>query len=153
MMSKRNLPSQRVSAMLVWCASIGLLYTCIPAYADPGTAIAVGASLTDTSATSASSSVIRMIGGLFLCLGVFAAVVRLLRRNALASKGHRRLQVREKVALSAKASLQLVAVDNREFLVSSTADHISIVPLHSITTELFADSLEALNSDDEARHA
>jgi flagellar biogenesis protein FliO len=77
----------------------------------------------------------------------------MLKRTTLSSKGQRRLHVREKVALSSKASLQLVAVDNREFLVSSTAEHISIVPLHSMTTELFADSLEALNSDDEALHA
>jgi flagellar biogenesis protein FliO len=134
-------------------AIVASLAVSLAAYADEPMGATVSASLATAGGPSATASVARMVGGLFLCLGVFAVVVRMLKRNARTKRGSRRLEVRERVALSSKASLQLIAVDNREFLVSSTAEQVSIVPLHSMTTEVFADSLDALDRDDEAYNA
>lgn len=100
------------------------------------------------------SSSVRMIGGLFLCLGVFALGVRLFKRHSSrTSTGRRRIEVRERVALSPKASLTLVAIDNKEFLVASGSDSVSILPTRAIPPGLFDESLDRVADEIEAFNA
>ncbi len=103
---------------------------------------------------SIMSTSARMIGGLFLCLGVFAIVVRLLKRHGVRSgTGRRRIEVKERIALSSKASLTLVAIDNKEFLVASGSESVSILPTRAIPPGLFAESLDEVAHEEEAFNA
>jgi flagellar biogenesis protein FliO len=95
-----------------------------------------------------------MIGGLFLCLGVFALIVRLLKRHASRTgTGRRRLEIRERIALSSKASLTLVAIDNREFLVASGSESVSMLPTRVVPPGLFDESLGEVVDEAEAFNA
>jgi flagellar biogenesis protein FliO len=95
------------------------------------------------------SSTITMLGALCFCLGVFAVGVRFLRRFSAGAgpMRRRRIEVREKMALSSKASLFLIAVDNREYLIAQGSDSVSVTPTHSITTPLFAESMDEICAD------
>jgi flagellar biogenesis protein FliO len=100
-------------------------------------------------------STLKMIGGLCFCLGLLAVGVRVMKKYT-ACQGptrRRRIEIREKVALSGKASLFLVAVDNREYLVASGSDSTSITETHSVTTPLFAESLAELCEEPGELHA
>jgi flagellar biogenesis protein FliO len=127
-----------------------------PAFANetalPGLSLGGGQSATSSSPIMSTSA--RMIGGLFLCLGVFAIIVRLLKRHASRSgTGRRRLEIRERVALSSKASLTLVAIDNREFLVASGSESVSILPTRVVPPGLFDESLDEVADEAEAFNA
>jgi flagellar biogenesis protein FliO len=96
-----------------------------------------------------------MIGGLFLCLGIFALGVRLFRRYAQGSQvaARRRIEVIERMQLSSKSSLLLVAVDNREFLIARGSESVQIVSNQSGSAELFAESLASVATESEAYNA
>jgi|GEM_PF-2040569 len=111
----------------------------------------VGLSTEGTLATST----LRMLGALCFCIGILAIGVRIARRFGGAPKlsRRRRIEVREKTALSSKAALFVVAVDNREYLVASCSNAISVTPTHSITTPLFAESLDEVYQESGELHA
>lgn len=105
--------------------------------------LSLGMSSPAGNSPSIMSSSARMIGGLFLCLGVFAIGVRMLKRYGVRARStQRRIEIRERVALSSKASLTLVAIDNKEFLVASGSESVSILPTHATPPGLFAESLD-----------
>ena len=86
----------------------------------------------------------KMIGGLLLCLGLFAGGIHLLKRYAPHTKRHskrRRLELREKLHISSKMTATLIAVDNREFLIATAGDSVTVVPTYSLNTGSFEDSL------------
>lgn len=89
-------------------------------------------------------STLKMLGGLCLCIGALGIGVRLMRRFGGPGKStrRRRIEVRERTALSGKTTLFLIAIDNREYLVANGANSISVTPTHSVTTPLFAESLD-----------
>lgn len=110
-------------------------------------ALGTGGSISTVGLASESTlttSTLRMLGALCFCLGILGIGVRIARRFAGAptSSRRRRIEVRDKTALSSKATLFLVAVDNREYLIASCSNSISVTPAHSITTPLFAESLD-----------
>ena len=73
-----------------------------------------------------TGSLIRMLDGLFLCVGLFGAAIHVYKRYVL--KGRvgtgRRLSVVERVPVSSKGSLLLLSLDGREFVVPR--NHIRI---------------------------
>ncbi|MFN4895826.1 MAG: hypothetical protein ACK5GN_01030 [Pseudomonadota bacterium] len=101
------------------------------------------------------NSTLTMICALCFCLGVFAIGVRYMPRFMGVPKSGRprRIEVREKLALSPKAALFLVAIDNREYLVASGSDSVSVTATHSITTPLFAESLDEIYEEPGELHA
>ncbi len=105
---------------------------------------AAGAPVASGTGASMFSSTVTMLGGLCFCLGIFAVAVRFLRRLPVGGgpARRRRIEVREKMALSPKASVFLVAVDNREYLIAQGSDSVSVTPTHSMTTPLFTESLD-----------
>ncbi len=120
---------------------------------DPAKTVA--ASFATQNESSLASSGTRMIGGLFLCLGVFAFGVRMFKKYTAGTQvaSRRRIEIRERVQLSSKSSLLLVAVDNREFLVARGSETVQIVPNQSGTAELFAESLDGISNENEAFNA
>jgi flagellar biogenesis protein FliO len=88
-------------------------------------------------------------------LGTFALGVRIMRKmpGYQSPQRRRRLEIREKLALSNKAALYVVAVDNREYLIASGSDSTSITPTHTLTTPLFAESLDEVYEESGALHA
>jgi flagellar biogenesis protein FliO len=101
------------------------------------------------------SSTVTMLGGLCFCLGIFAVAVRFLRRFSVGGgpARRRRIEVRERMALSSKASVFLVAVDNREYLIAQGSDSVSVTPTHSMTTPLFTESLDEVCAEVGELHA
>jgi flagellar biogenesis protein FliO len=97
----------------------------------------------------------RMIGGLLLCLGVFALGMRLMQKQGLKRRqgSQRRLEILEKIAISPKSSIALVALDNKEFLVASGSDAVQILPTNAITSRTFAESLHEIGEESEAFNA
>ncbi len=94
---------------------------------------------------SMSGSLVRMLGGLFLCIGAFTGGIHLYRKFLLKAPAgaRRRLAVLERVAVSQKGSIALVSVDGKEFLVTSGADSPRIVPVSEARPEVFEESLSA----------
>jgi flagellar biogenesis protein FliO len=100
-------------------------------------------------------SMFRMIGGLLLCLGVFAGGIHLVRRfmpQAARTGKRRRLELREKLHISSKMSATLISVDNREFLIATSGDSVTVVPTYSLNTGSFVDSLEDAYRASEVNH-
>ena len=77
-----------------------------------------GSGLTGTPPTG--GSLFRMFGGLLFCLGVFGAGIHISRKYGFAQpRGtKRRMKVIEKMQLTQKSSLMLVACDGREMLLT-----------------------------------
>lgn len=92
---------------------------------------------------SMTGSFIRMFGALFFCLGLFAAGVQLYRKYVIKQGGsmRRRLMVIERVALTQKASLMVVSLDGKEFLVASGSEKVTMLPSQALSTPVFTDSL------------
>jgi flagellar biogenesis protein FliO len=84
-----------------------------------------------------------MVGGLFLCLGMFGFGIHIYRRYVLprTSSGHRRLQVLERIQISQKSALVLVKLDNKEFIMSTGSESSRLVPLTGRHEELFDEAL------------
>ena len=91
----------------------------------------------------AKNSALRMIGGLFLCFGLLGAGVHLYRRYVIprAMSDKRRLQIVERLPLSAKSSLLLVKLDGKEFMLSTGPEAARLIspPRHS--EDLFDETL------------
>jgi flagellar biogenesis protein FliO len=148
----------------VWLFLGGMLAVCCVFFSEVSSAVGQ-VSATDVGSAMASptfavdgnltTSTIRMLGALCFCLGVLAVGVRIARRFAGTPKSsrRRRIEVREKTALSSKTALFLIAIDNREYLVASCSNGISVTPTHSITTALFAESLDEVCQESGELHA
>lgn len=95
------------------------------------------------------SSVLRMVGGLFLCLGMFGCGIHVYRRYVLPRTGstQRRLQLVERLQISQKSSLVLVKLDGKEFIMSTGAESSRLVPLTSTNDELFDEALNGACQD------
>jgi flagellar biogenesis protein FliO len=100
------------------------------------------------------SSSLKMIGALFFCLGVFAIGVRLARRFGPTPKTlrRRRIEVRERLSLNSKSAIFLIAVDNREYLVTSGSEQTSILPAHSVSAPMFSESLDEIYDESGEAH-
>lgn len=123
------------------------------AAAEPGQ---IGLSAMPTAEPiSVSSSVVRMLGGLFLCIGAFTGGIHLYRKFLLkgAIGSSRRLAVLERVSVSQKGSVALVSLDGREFLVTVGPDSPRIVPVSDARGGSFAESLGAECSEQELFNA
>lgn len=98
---------------------------------------------------NAQSSALRMIGGLFLCLGMFGCGVHMYRRYVLPRTGsaQRRLQLVERLQISQKSALVLVKLDGKEFIMSTGAESSRLVPLASAPEELFDEALNGACQD------
>lgn len=112
-------------------------------------------SLGDPEQRGVAGSCIRMVGGLFLCLGLFAAGIHMYRRYVAKHGigGKRRLTIRERLPISPKASLLVVALDGKEFLVSTGSDRVTVIPSHALAVNDFSDSFTEACEDSEAFNA
>lgn len=143
----------RISTHKVLLASVfalvvgGLMFAADSAWAETSAV----STFTPAEPVNMTRSCLTMIGGLFLCLGVFAAGVHVYRRYAAAHglAGRRRLVVRERLPLSGKAALMLVAFDGREFLVASGSERVSLISSPPTSGLEFGDSLSELCDDSE----
>jgi flagellar biogenesis protein FliO len=92
-----------------------------------------------------------MLGGLLLCLALLAAGLKVYQRfNPTATVGRaRRLEVKERVAISSKASLTLVSLDGREFLVASGSEAVSVIPTRTKADDVFDQSLAEIYKEGE----
>lgn len=91
----------------------------------------------------ARNSVLRMIGGLFLCLGCLGAGLHMYKRFVIprAKSSGRRLQVVERLPLSSKSALLLVKLDGKEFMLSTGPEAARLISPPRTTEELFDESL------------
>jgi flagellar biogenesis protein FliO len=98
---------------------------------------------------SAQSSVLRMVGGLFLCFGMLGFGVHLYKRFVLprALSAQRRMQVVERIQLSQKSSLVLVKLDGKEFLMATGPEASRLISLSDKRQELFEDTLSSAYSE------
>ena len=95
---------------------------------------------------SMTESLIRMIGGLFLCMGVFGGGIHLYKKFIAKTSGglRRRMTVIERLPVGQKSSLVLVALDGREFLIATGPDATTVLnPAHS-NERCFEESFEKL---------
>lgn len=115
--------------------------------------VAQGFAAADQS--SVASSCFRMVGALFFCLGAFAAGIHLYRRymGKHGVAGRRRLIIRERVALTPKATLMVVSLDGKEFLVASGTEKVTLLPSHALSAAHFGDSLSEVCDEVEAFNA
>lgn len=148
--------------MIRWCrllVCVMVMALCVSA--APGAACASDEAASGWSKPSASdkavqespfnaqSSALRMIGGLFLCLGLFGCGVHIYRRYVLPRAGatQRRLQLVERLQISQKSALVLVKLDGKEFIMSTGAESSRLVPLASATDEMFDEALNGACQD------
>ncbi|MEY4670058.1 MAG: hypothetical protein RL518_2757 [Pseudomonadota bacterium] len=98
---------------------------------------------------SAQSSALRMIGGLFLCLGLLGVGVHVYKKYVLprALSSQRRIQIVERLQLSQKSQLILVKLDGKEFLMTTGSESTRLVPLQSRGEEIFEDTLTSACND------
>ncbi|MEN9847101.1 MAG: hypothetical protein RIS36_2248 [Pseudomonadota bacterium] len=94
---------------------------------------------------NAQSSALRMVGGLFLCLGLLGAGVHIYKRYVLprSLSSQRRMQVVERLQISSKSSLVLVKLDGREFVMTTGSESPRFVPLQSRGDEVFEETLSS----------
>ena len=97
------------------------------------------------AAFDTQSSVLRMVGGLFLCFGLLGFGVHLYKRYVLprALSSQRRMQLVERLQLSQKSALVLVKLDGKEFLMTTGAESSRLVSLPNKNVELFEDTLSS----------
>lgn len=93
---------------------------------------------------SGRSAMARMVGGLAFCVGTFLIGVRLYRRFAGIpnTQSKRRMRVIERISVTQKGGVALVAVDDQEFLIAlgSEAPRM-IAKISKNTTEDFVNEL------------
>lgn len=119
------------------------------------TAVAEPLALGAPEPFSVTGSLIRMLGGLFLCVGLFGGAIHAYKRYVLKSSvgTRRRLMVLERVAVSQKGSILLVSLDGKEFVVATGADKPRIVAPQSSEQPCFGDSLDEACSEQETFNA
>ncbi len=147
-----------IIALIIALSAVVLLSSCIVAVAEQTSSDAVSGATSVVIADGGInmfSSTVTMLGGLLFCLGIFAVAVRFMKRfsGGRGPTRRRRIEVREKLALSSKASVFLIAVDNREYLIAQGSDSVSVTPTNSITTPLFAESLDEVCAEVGELHA
>lgn len=100
-------------------------------------------SATQVAPFDAQSSALRMIGGLFLCLGMFGFALHVYRRYVLprTACAQRRLQLVERLQISQKSALVLVKLDGKEFIISTGSEASRLVPLSDRREDLFDETL------------
>lgn len=101
------------------------------------------------------SGMFRMIGGLLLCLGLFAGGMYIFKKYAPQTNRYtkrRRMELREKLHISSKMTATLIAIDNREFLIATAGDSVTVIPTYSLNTGSFEDSLDAAYRASEVRN-
>ena len=98
---------------------------------------------------NAQSSALRMVGGLFLCLGLLGAGVHVYKRYVLprSLSSQRRMQVVERLQISPKSALVLVKLDGKEFVMTTGSERTRLVPLQSRSEEVFEDTLSSACND------
>ncbi len=98
---------------------------------------------------SAQSSALRMVGGLFLCLGLLGAGVHIYKKYVLprAMSSQRRMQIVERLQISPKSALILITLDGKEFVMTSGSETTRLVPLQSRNEELFEETLSSACDD------
>lgn len=134
---------------------VALLITLCPVMsrAEEGGAQGWGASaaqkLPQADTFNAQSSVLRMVGGLFLCFGMLGFGVHIYKRHVLPRtlSSARRMQLVERIQISQKSALVLVKLDGKEFLMSTGAEASRLVPLSQRQEELFDETLADACSD------
>jgi len=89
------------------------------------------------------SSVLRMVGGLFLCFGMLGFGVHLYKRYVLprSLSAQRRLQIVERLQISQKSALVLVKLDGKEFLMTTGSESSRLVSPPNKTEEMFEETL------------
>jgi flagellar biogenesis protein FliO len=129
----------------VWFLGVAALL-CISSasFLCAGTALAEPLAVGVPEPFSVTGSLIRMLGGLFLCVGVFGGAIHVYKRYVLKSSVgmRRRLTVLERVAVSQKGSILLVSLDGKEFVVATGADKPRIVSPTREEPAYFGDSLD-----------
>lgn len=90
-----------------------------------------------------------MVGGLFLCVGLFGFGIHLYKRYLLPRSlgSDRRLKVVERLQLTQKSSLLLVTLDGKEFLVSTGAEQSRLITPPKTGEEFFDESLSTACAD------
>lgn len=150
--ARRTLLVLRAFALGVWCLSLApqiCFAELLPVAFD------AASPSRDPGGNGVAGSCVRMVGGLFLCLGLFALGVHVFRRYA-AKHGtgtKRRLVIRERLPISPKASLLVVALDGKEFLVSTGSDRVTFASTHNLATNDFSVSLSEACAESEAFNA
>ena len=98
---------------------------------------------------SARGSTLRMLGGLFFCIGIFGFGVHLFKRYGLPRAGvdKRRLHIIERVSLTAKSSLLLVRLDGRESLLTAGAEQSRLISLPKDDVAGFSEDLDEACDD------
>ena len=98
-----------------------------------------------TSSPGFGYSLARSFGGLFICLGIFGAGVQLYRRYGVPTGTSRkaRLTLVERLQISPKGALHLVALDGREFIVATGSEAPRVVLAPRDARAEFEESLVA----------
>lgn len=119
------------------------------AVAEDPAAGAWGAGPVGVEPFNAQSSVLRMVGGLFLCLGFLGLGVHLYKRYVLPRtlSDKKRMQVVERLPISPKSTLLLVTLDGKEFLLSTGSESCRVVSVPREGDELFAQDLSSACED------
>ena len=96
-----------------------------------------------------------MLGAFLLCLGLFAAGIHLYRKygGVVARPGARRMAVLERLAVTHKSAVYLLALDGKEFLVTSGPDNLRIMSAPTGASATFDESLAAACQDVEVCNA
>ena len=94
---------------------------------------------------NAQSSVLRMVGGLFLCFGMLGFGLHLYKRYVLprSFSAQRRMQVVERLQISQKNALVLVKLDGKEFLMTTGSESSRLVSPPNRTDEAFEETLSS----------
>lgn len=99
---------------------------------------------------------VRMLQGLAMCLGLFLISVWAYKKYALKGKVQvpaGRMRVVDRIAINSKASLALVKVDGRDFVIAIGSEHLSIAPLDNQILPLHPADLTGLIGPVEAPDA
>ena len=146
MKTRGRLLGERVRAL---CVVMALCVSFVPvlAFSDEGSSSGWSASPPQKAAQvesfDAQSSVLRMVGGLFLCFGMLGFGLHIYKRHVLprSLSSTRRLQVLERLQISHKSSLVLVKFDGKEFLMTTGTEPSRLVPLAGREEGLFDETL------------
>ncbi len=73
----------------------------------------------------------KMVQGLLLCLGLFSVFVYFMKKGKglSPSQSSSRMRIVERMAISSKASVALIEVDDQQLLVALSGDRITPLPL------------------------
>jgi len=109
----------------------------------PGWSAASAQKASQAEPFNAQSSVLRMVGGLFLCFGMLGFGLHIYKRHVLprSLSSSRRLQVVERLQISQKSALVLVKLDGKEFLMTTGTEQSRLVPLQERREDLFDETL------------